>query len=434
MGCCWSATGEKENHSDFIIDVEKILHDYVWKSFKARRPFWQKLCLRRKDFHLDVPMNYFHFEKIFQDVAPPKTDPALAPITTTTTSQRPPTLAQGVTHMGRDVTHNAGYVTALSTDFTNGTGKEQTYTFRFEKTRKASMAVTFQKGFTVGGKVNFSLGLPRLPAAGGKCSVGGEVDMRINVSKTTGETVEETLTWTASSDIKVAEHSNYTAEVLLSEVPVSYTFTVRTKMYMPHVGAPVTVTRRKGGDFRWTKIINDLELVFANYRNAVDFHPEPAGSSAATSSVIFTTTGIVDGVRLSNQRILLNGKPLQGSSSPEHCPQGPPFPRSALHNGGVVTSDPDDTEQPPPTAGRMLALASSHQSPPIKEVPGREEEVVEEDGGVGESNPPVAVSARGQASRPAAPPITITTGSLASSPLSDTGSPDSKKSQAITTV
>ena len=33
---------------------------------------------------------------------------------------------------------------------------------RFDKTRKASITVSYQKGFSIGGKANFSLGLPKV--------------------------------------------------------------------------------------------------------------------------------------------------------------------------------------------------------------------------------------------------------------------------------
>ena len=168
------------------------------------------MCIRRKDFVVEVPMNYFHFDKLREEVRPrQKPDPAPIP-------QPHPSLLSGMTHLPRDVTRNpllsSSNVMALSTDFTNRTSRDQTYKFRFEKTRKASLSVTFQRGFSIGGKVNFSLGLPRVMADG---KVGTEVDMRVSVSKSTGEVVEETLTWEATSEIEVANMSNYTAKVVI---------------------------------------------------------------------------------------------------------------------------------------------------------------------------------------------------------------------------
>ena len=155
-------------------------------------------------------MNYFHFDKLREEVRPrQKPDPAPIP-------QPHPSLLSGMTHLPRDVTRNpllsSANVMALSTDFTNRTNRDQTYKFRFEKTRKASLNVTFQRGFSIGGKVNFSLGLPRVMADG---KVGSEVDMRVSISKSTGEVIEETLTWEATSEIEVANMSNYTAKVVI---------------------------------------------------------------------------------------------------------------------------------------------------------------------------------------------------------------------------
>ncbi|KAL8585942.1 hypothetical protein ACOMHN_061103 [Nucella lapillus] len=467
MACCWTSRDQADHQSDFILDVERILQEYVWNDFKTSRSPLQKLCLHRKDFLVDVPMNYFHFDKIREEVRPRHKTLSTLP----TASQRPPTLAQSMTHMGRDVTQNpltsCSDVMALSTDFTNSTGEEQTYSFRFEKTRKASMTVTFQKGFTVGGKVNFSLGLPKTLADG---KAGGEVDMKVTVSKATGEVIEETLTWSASSEIKVAKESNYTAKVLLSEVPVSYNFRVWTKMSMPSGGAPATVRHKKAGpgDSLFTKVIENLKLVFDGHKHVVEFLPEPLGDDCCTYSVVFKTTGIVDGVRLSDQKIVLDGKPIRRPSQGPFPAQGSSYSSGSYDhdngNGGAMVMSTNCCMEDGYLGssmvggsnlrtGRILALAAaSSQSPPPPPII---EEVPEDDGGggvVGSGPPPPPSSSFSPSgfSFPVhgggggggvvggshqVPRITTTSpSSLASSPLSDTGSPDSKKSQTVTTV
>nr|KAG5686899.1 hypothetical protein BaRGS_016914 [Batillaria attramentaria] len=95
----------------------------------------------------------------------------------------------------------------LETKFRNDTDKTQTYSFKFEKTRTATLHVTYQRGFSIGGKANFSIGLP----------AAGEGEVRYEVTKATGETFEESLTTCASSDIRVSRHSKCTASVVLEE-------------------------------------------------------------------------------------------------------------------------------------------------------------------------------------------------------------------------
>ncbi|XP_076435499.1 uncharacterized protein LOC143275347 [Babylonia areolata] len=503
MGSCWPRPKKtkKDEHSNFVLDVEKILHDHVWHRFKTSRSFWQRVCLRRKNYVVEVPMNYFHFDKIDQKIELHKNDPTTLPTPSATATTQRAHVSRDVTHLNPSLTSST-YVTALSTDFVNSTDNEQVYSFHFEKTRKASVTVTFQKGFSIGGKVNFSLALPKIPTEG---KVGGELDMRVNVSKTTGETIEETLTWKTTSEIKVSKNSSYTARVLLSEIPVSYNFKVWTKMYMPHFGAPATVTRKKGGgSSRYTAVIDSLRMVFKGYEDVVNIVPETVDNCTITS-VIFTTKGIVDGVRLSDQKILLEGRPLRARPpSQEHQQhsllQGPHHHHhhphaTSFHNnggsggGGALTSDgsgsfhegcsgPSITALTPAVrvAGRMLALASSsqpplpphHPHPSIKEVPEEEGGVVEVVSVAGGSSqhhhhhhPPSSSSSTpspfpvpaptsappstprgGQppGGHPQVPHITTTSpSSLASSPLSDAGSPDvsessSKKSQTVTTV
>lgn len=66
----------------------------------------------------------------------------------------------------------------LKTMFNNNTEKEQKYNFNFEKTRHASVNITYQKGYSIGGKANFTLGLPKVDENG---SVGAEVEAYVEV-------------------------------------------------------------------------------------------------------------------------------------------------------------------------------------------------------------------------------------------------------------
>ncbi|KAK7090125.1 hypothetical protein V1264_009967 [Littorina saxatilis] len=461
MACCLPSR-DQSNRTDYILDVEEILKEFVWNTFKDTRPPWQQLCLRRRDFVVDVPMNYFHFDKLREEVRQrQKPDNPTVP-------QPHPSLASHMTHMPRDVMQNAltcnSNVMALSTDFTNCTDVAQTYKFRFEKTRKASLGVTFQRGFSIGGKVDFSLGLPKLTADG---KVGGEVDMRLTVSKSTGEIIEETLTWEATSEINVAKTSNYTAKVLLSEAPVSYNFKMWTKMSMPTGAAPATIRRKNNDSFRYTHLIENLKEVFDKNKNSVDFVKEALGGNTVYA-VVFKTTGIVDGVRLSDQKILLEGHDLSQRTPTSYGGSGGVGGGGSsgaganfghfrnTHGVGDVTGPQElmssDVCQGdgyiashPPSRGRMLGLGPSHPPPsPIPMI----EEMPEEDGGVGECEregvdyqafpPPAPIRAGSVPIGGGLPRITTTPSSQASSPLSEAGSQDisecSKKSETVTTV
>ncbi|PVD18913.1 hypothetical protein C0Q70_21472 [Pomacea canaliculata] len=102
----------------------------------------------------------------------------------------------------------------LETRFNNDTETEQKYNFNFQKERSASVEVTYQRGFSIGGKANFTLGVPKITAEG---KVGIEIETHVEVTKTTGERHEERVTTSATSEITVAPHSHYTATVVMEE-------------------------------------------------------------------------------------------------------------------------------------------------------------------------------------------------------------------------
>ena len=264
-----------------------------------------------------------------------------------------------------------------------------------------------------------------------------------------------------------SQHPYHREQVLLSEAPVSYNFKMWTKMSMPTGAAAATVIRKNNADsFRYVHTISNLKLVFQKYEGgAVDIVDEQLSRDTKTYAIVFKTTGIVDGVRLSDQKILLEGKDLarrtsfpgggsSGTSGSGHFWNGLGDVSPTEYGSDGCHGNENLVPQSSSRAGRMLGLAQpSHPPPPpipmIEEMP-------EEDGSAGEAERPGMPGPEGRGSALGAghvtparagvncaaigqpPRITTTPSSQASSPLSDTGSPDmsesSKKSETITTV
>nr|KAG5697705.1 hypothetical protein BaRGS_000590 [Batillaria attramentaria] len=171
MGCCQSQ--EKEDPAPLIVDVQKTIADSVWDMFyysesRFRRPF-----LKRKDFTVEVPMNYYHFEETDQEFNV-KRQPLSGAQQGTSGKGKSLLAGKQLTHRDKTSPEHMG----LETDFKNSTSEKQTYNFKFEKTRKASLNVSYQRGFSFGNKTSFSVGLPKILADG---KVGTEFDMHINV-------------------------------------------------------------------------------------------------------------------------------------------------------------------------------------------------------------------------------------------------------------
>lgn len=206
-------------------------------------------------------------------------------------------------------------VIEISTDFINDTDREQTYKFRLEKTRKAVLTVNFQKGFTVGGKARFSVELPKLT---GSPQVSAETDMTINVTKQEGENVEETVVLETTSDIKVKERSKYVAKVVLAETKVCYDFTVWCRLSMPLGGAPVSIMRKKDGVVFFSSTLKRLDKIFERYKSQVKIKTSSSDSQTENYVIDIKTMGIIEGVRLSDQRIILESSDIPMCSKNEY--------------------------------------------------------------------------------------------------------------------
>ncbi|XP_041348778.1 uncharacterized protein LOC121368207 [Gigantopelta aegis] len=291
MSCLWC---KPPSEMPPIIDVEKVIQDYVWGKVKGDRHPLARMFMRRSDYDIEVPHNYFHFEDIEEDV-----------VEDTKPSPKHPARSRG--KEAKPIPE----MSVVCTEFRNNTETEQTFQFRFQKTRNASVNVTFQKGFTIGGKAHFKLGLPKHLA---DSSAGGEVNLKYQVTKTTGETFDESVTIEANSEIRVVKQRKYIAKVSLAERQFSGTFRVETLMKMPSGSAPIFVRRKRNQELLCIESISDLKSVFAGLPVEVEDVSKPS-QREASYAVKFVTTGIIEGVRLLGQKIYLDSEQLDEADS-----------------------------------------------------------------------------------------------------------------------
>nr|KAG5686901.1 hypothetical protein BaRGS_016916 [Batillaria attramentaria] len=240
--------------------------------------------MRRKHFRIEVPMNYFHFDEV--------TLPAVEGMDVKVRDQLQITRNAAAKSSADASQKKSGMVTHperthLEHKFVNETDDDQTYEFRFEKTRTASVSVSYQKGFSIGGKANFSLDLAHVP--------GLEIEARYEVRKETGQTFDETMTTSVKSDVTVKAHRARKAIVVMEERRIHAKFEVTVKMTMP-VGKAVVYIYNKHGDRISTRQIQNLIPVFNGKYNT----KQNAGQAAE-----FLVKGIVEGSMLSNHKICL---------------------------------------------------------------------------------------------------------------------------------
>ncbi|KAH9514625.1 hypothetical protein Btru_023123 [Bulinus truncatus] len=309
FGCCLRPRSDAEIAERPILDVGSILQDYVWEKFVQDQSKMIRKCLRREQFVVDVPMNYFLFETYKQKITP-RVRPETGKI---------PGQSHNNSHGGQD--NKAGHgknkkdqlgdkqssTVQIATDFFNNTDVPQTYKFRLEKTRKAALQVSFQKGFTVNGNARFTLGLPSLVGQGSSELSAG---VTISVSKATGEVIEESVVLEVTSDIQVEKRSKFVAKVVMAESHVIYDFKVHSRMSMPTGGAPGYVVRKKDNRIFFSLFIKNLEDVFKSYQRQISVVDLETDHPTKMKAVELETRGVLEGVRLSDQMILLDSFPL----------------------------------------------------------------------------------------------------------------------------
>ncbi|XP_076435440.1 uncharacterized protein LOC143275317 isoform X2 [Babylonia areolata] len=260
-------------------------------------------------------MHYYHFQEVDSEVTARTTRPQGTtglgkpqgltnggPNAQSSTTQQSLLAGKGLAHGDQTSPGQIG----LQTEFNNDTDEKQTYTFQFEKVRTASVEVSYQKGFSIGTKANFSIGLPKVMGDG---SIGAEVDKHLEVTKSTGERFEESLKTSATSDIVVSERSRYIASVVMEEKQLLANFKTVVEMTMPAGRAPIYVRNLKTGEYNYVRTIRNLPSAFKGFSKDVVSPVLNAEGKTRSDAVRFTVHGIIDGVQLSTHKIHLHKVP-----------------------------------------------------------------------------------------------------------------------------
>ncbi|XP_076435715.1 uncharacterized protein LOC143275459 [Babylonia areolata] len=306
MGGCLGRE-EREPVNNLIIDVQQILADDAWEEFvDTSRRKCKRLRIKRSDYVIEVPMNYYHFEVTDQKFQKKKRLPSLRSNDSADKGQSSQVQAK------RASPDQVG----LKTEFRNDTEKDQTYNFRMEKTRTATVQVNYQTGFSIGGSVSFMLGVPKVLPDG---EISAEVNATYEVTNSRGQTFEETMTTEATSQIVVPCSSHCTAHVVMEERRLLADFTVWVMMHMPEKAAVVTIKNR-AGRVVFLKQINNLRQIFPEHTHIA----AEDGRSKRTDAVQFVIHGFVDGMQLSNHYINLKSRklPSGGKASKRQTPKG----------------------------------------------------------------------------------------------------------------
>ncbi|KAL8580902.1 hypothetical protein ACOMHN_039602 [Nucella lapillus] len=319
-GACTSEVGPSTD-PNLIIDVQKVLEDSTWNVFKIAHGKIERRFLKRKNYEIQVPMHYFHFEVVDTQMSgrvprqqgstglgrpsnglQSNAAPGVGNAQQASQQKDGGSLLAGKGLANHDKT-SPGMI-GLETEFNNDTKETQTYTFQFQKVRNASVEVSYQRGYSIGTKANFSIGLPKVFGDG---SVGVEVDRHLEITKATGEKFDESLTTSATSNIVVSANSRYVASVIMEERLLMANFTTIVEMSMPALKAPIYVKNLKTGETNFVRTISSLPRIFKDFP-AVSKVTNDEGQ-CRPDAVRFRVDGVIDGVQLSTHRINLHSGP-----------------------------------------------------------------------------------------------------------------------------
>ena len=275
-----------------IVDLDRVITEYAWRELKRDSRWYD--CLRRTDFIVDVPWNFFEFDH-----------------KTTRFKTRSGTGEEGYREKKQ--------VELFRTDFTNSTCKDQVYKLRTQRQTKAATSVAIQKGFTLKGNTNFKL---KIPQAIGHFGVSASADGYLRVSRARGETFEDTFTWQVDSDVTVEPKHVTNARLIVTEDELVADFEVRTSMRMPSGEAPIIVKKKNTKEIYAVLMISDLREVFADIDcNVLTLSKQESESKKPRYAIEFVTIGILESVRWRNQKICLESCPIsEAVSTPS--PQG----------------------------------------------------------------------------------------------------------------
>ena len=208
------AFGCKKSTGDPLVDIEQPLIDYAWSNLSDANVF--ERIFKRHLYDFDVNLSYL---TISHDLDPE-------------------------TFRGNMADGSARLSTVnrclFETEFKNLSDQPQKFTFKTERKTTSRYDVHVQTGYKIGGNVDINIPLQNVVKVG----LTGE----LHVTKSTGQTFEEVMTWSVDNQVVVESQSGCKAEMLIQEIDMTRDFVVRSTVVAPKGKVLVNVRHRKSKD------------------------------------------------------------------------------------------------------------------------------------------------------------------------------------------
>ena len=163
------------------------------------------------------------------------------------------------------------------TYFTNNTDQDQEYSFKTERTTNSACDIEIEKGVCYGEEMFVTL---KTPMEIVESNVGFTRELSLRNSTT--QSIEEQLTWSVDSQIKVPRHCKTTAELVITEDGYQSSFKIKSKVSGRVV---VTLTNLRDNNSFVTVMENPIaEIISQALENGL------RGSVSVRNNVVHVTT------------------------------------------------------------------------------------------------------------------------------------------------
>lgn len=225
--CCGGRGGRSVE--DPVVDIERLLVDFAWRELAEPSP-WDRL-MRHKRYLMDVNWSYFDISHRVIAFQPRSRD-----IMVSTGS------GDGGGGVKEQVIGKRE-LCLFRTEFVNSSSLTQHFTFKTERTTTSRCDVSLQRGFRIGANVDVRISLPVSESS----RITGGLSGELHVTKATGQTFEEVLTWSVDSQVQVEPRTRTTAALMIREEEQCADLTIESIIRPLYDRIPVYVRSRKTG-------------------------------------------------------------------------------------------------------------------------------------------------------------------------------------------
>lgn len=253
-----SSIGKRYSDREPMVDVEKLLLRYAWTELSDAN-FVDRL-FKNKKYLLEVNWSYLditHQLSSFKIRDHPNclmtSDEGKDKSNTNVDKMRSKV-------MQRDLC-------LFRTEFHNSSENEQSFTLKAERKTTSRCDISIQRGFRLGSNVDVRFTIPSTPnllsatnpEALDTCRITGGLSGELQVSKTTGQTIEENLSWGVDNQVKVAKRSRTVASLLIREEDMMADFIITSTITALNSVIPVYIKDKKS-----KRILEILEIPAQN--------------------------------------------------------------------------------------------------------------------------------------------------------------------------